>query len=251
MREFSCLNYHAEYTCEGSIKTEGNGDACFSSIFRSLTNTCNNVYRVVVYKDDHFIKLVRGSNACFLSKIELSNHLRQLQSLYPFKFSIIEETREVDEDISVPCYLVTMHLKDVPELFHKYVLTWLRYTYEFPYNTILLDTYRLKKFPIFRFTSISNLFNIVSNCANVHVGEGHSISESHVHQPLSKKELRERIRKVETLNSIYKSLRLSKNILPETIEGYKPCDLEYWSLDLFEIRKPYYLQMYNKIVSQR
>lgn len=251
MREFSCLNYHAEYTCEGSVIADRNGDACFSYIFSSLNNACNNVYKVVVYKDDHFLKISRSSNACFLSKTELSNHLRQLQSLYPFEFSVTEETREISKDLSVPYYVVTIHLKDVPGLFHRYVLTWLRYTYEFPYNMILLDTYRLKKLPIFRFTSISNLFNIVSNCANTYVGEGHSISEAHVHQPLSKKELKERIQYARELNSIYKNLRLSKARLPETIEGYASFDLEYWSLDLFEIRKPYYLQMYNKIVSQR
>lgn len=250
MKEFSYLNYHAEYTCEGSVIADRYGDTCFSYIFDSLVDVCDNIYRVVVYKDDHFIKVTRGSNACFLSKTELSNHLRQLQSLYPFKFLITEDTREVNNQ-TLPYYIVTIHLKDVPGLFHKYVLTWLRYTYEFPYNMILLDTYRLKRLPMFRFMSISNLFNIVSNCANTYVGNGHSISESFVHQPLSKKELKERIKHVRALNAIYNSLRISKDKLPETIEGYSSRDLEYWSLDLFEIRKPYYLQMYNKIISQR
>ena len=42
-----------------------------------------------------------------------------------------------------------MHLRlnNVPPTFHKYVLTWLRYTYEFPYNVFLKDAYNLKSIP--------------------------------------------------------------------------------------------------------
>ena len=222
-------------------------DVCFSNVFSRMNNNSDIIYTVRLYPGVDLCVKNHHSNACLFSRHEVRNHLRQLRGMYPFRYRVLEKATD-DGQIY---YEVVIHLKEVPATFHKYVLTWLRYTYEYPYNVILKDAYRLKKDPTFRFESIANIFNVVSNCCSDYVGEGHSVAEASIHEPLRKDELRERIREVDRLNSIYKILSIKKTKLPEEIEGFGYRDLEYWSEELFELRKPTYMKMYNAIKSKR
>lgn len=243
MNEFKYLSYHTEYSCVGSYKRKMSVSACFSEIFSRVRDNSDIIYKVLVYPGTDLCTEKHYSNACLLSKHEVRNHLRQLRSIYPFGYRVLEKFR----DDGQMYYEVMLHLKGVPVTFHKYVLTWLRYTYEYPYNVILRDAYMLKKDPAFRFESISNIFNVVSNCCPDYVGEGHSVSEDSIHDPIKKEELREQIRRVDRLNSIYKILSLKKFKLPEELRDFDCKDLEYWSPELFELRKPIYMKMYNAI----
>lgn len=222
-------------------------NVCFSSAFNAVKDDSDIQYTIRLYPGIKFGVDRHKSNICVLNKREIKNHLRQLTEIFPFEYNVTK-TKVND----YPCYEVYLHLYNVPATFHKYVLTWLRYSYEFPYNVILKDTYILKKDPMFRFTSISNLFNVVSNCYPYGVGEGHSISESHVHVPLKKAELKERIKEVNRLNSIYQELQgINKERLPTKIENFSTTDIEYWSPEFFEMRKNVYINMYNQIKANR
>ena len=243
MKEFSYLSLYTEYSMSGSVDAGMRATVCFGNAFRSLSKDSDITYNIRVYPGAFLCLNKRRNNACFLNVKEIGNHLRQLKGIFPFEYKVSETRNEEN----IPCYLVTMHIKDSPVLFHKYALTWLRYVYEYPYNVILKDAYRLKKDPVFLFTSIATLFNVVSNCYDHGVDETHSISENHTHIPLKKKELRERIKKVKCLEKIYNHLRVEKEYLPYKLEKYKSYDLEYWSDELFDKRKPFYMKMYNKI----
>lgn len=245
MKEFEYLSYHTEYGCTGTINKRMGVEACFSRVFSRVGNDSDITYTVILYPGTEFGAKNRRCNMCLFSPKEVKNHLKQLTSIFPFDFTI---KRGVINRYSGKwkCYEVKIHLHDVPAAFHKYVLTWLRYTYEFPYNVILKDTYRLKKNPIFKFTSIANLFNVVSNCYPYYVGEGHSILESHIKVPLKKKDLRERLKEVDRLNSLYKYLdRDNKERIPDNLENFRYTDEAYWSEELYQEREPFYIKMYN------
>lgn len=242
MKEFSYLSYHTEYSCTGSYNRNMSAGVCFAEAFSAIRNDSDIVYNVRLYPGVDLCVRRHLSNACLFSKREINNHLRQLKYMYPFNYKILEKT----EDGKL-FYEVVLHLKEVPATFHKYVLTWLRYTYEYPYNVILRDAYTLKKDPMFRFESIANIFNVISICCPTFVGEGHSISANSVNSPLKKEELRAKIREVNYLNHIYEKLSLKKSKLPDEIRDFNCQDLEYWSEELFELRKPTYLKMYHAI----
>lgn len=247
MEEFRLLNYHTEYSCSGTFNKKMDTQVCFSQAFHNVRNNSSIQYIVRLYPDIKFVSENHKSNMCVLNRNEIKNHLRQLTGIFPFEYRVVKTKVN-----NYPCYEVHIHLCDVPATFHKYVLTWIRYSYEFPYNVILKDTYMLKKDPMFRFTSISNLFNVVSNCYPYGVGEGHSIFESHIHIPLKKAELRDRIKEVDRLNYIYQELKgINKMKLPAKIKNFSSTDIEYWSPEFFEMRKNIYINMYNQIKAKR
>lgn len=216
---------------------------CFKSAFDNVRNNSNIKYKIILYPGIEFCKKARRANACLFSKQEIRNHLLQLKALYSFSYRVTDEIKEDNKII-----VVHLHLKDVPATFHRYILTWIRYLYEYPYNVILKDAYLLKEDLGLRFQSMSSLFNIVACCQRVYVGEGHSIRESHLHTPLTKSELKKRIKEVRFLEYIYEDMNINRDRLPETIGKFSCDDVEYWSKELFnEVRKPVYVELYNKV----
>lgn len=137
MREFKYLDYWTEYACKGIIQRQMQGSACFMEIFNSFSNRdiINEQYKIKVYKGVEKVN-EHKSNACFLEPLQIKNHLKQIKSLFPFKFHI---------RLYRNYYIIYLKLHNQPGIYHKYLLTWLRYIYEFPYNVLLLDALKLKK----------------------------------------------------------------------------------------------------------
>ena len=243
MKEFRYLTYHTEYSCSGTYNLKMGARACFRSAFDNVYNDSDIRYKIRLYPGIDFCKKVSHSNACLFSKQGIRNHLLQLKDLFPFSYRVLDEMKGGNKII-----VIHLHLKDVPATFHKYILTWIRYLYEYPYNVILKDAYLLREDLGLRFQSMSFLFNIVSSCQWVYVGEGHSIRENHLHTPITKSELKERIKEVRFLDDIYEDMNMNRDRLPETIGKFSCNDVEYWSEELFnEVRKPVYVELYNKV----
>lgn len=243
MKEFRYLSYYTEYSCSGSYNLHMGVRACFRSAFDNVVNGSNIKYKIRLYPGIDFCKRASQSNACLFSKQEIRNHLLQLKDLFPFSYKVLDEIKEDKKIIAVH-----LHVKDVPAVSHKYILTWVRYLYEYPYNVILRDAYWLKEDPRFRFQSIANLFNVVASCCQAYVGGGHSIGEDYVHIPMTKAQLKRRIRGARFLNNIYDAANLDKKKLPEKIGKFSCLDSEYWSKELFgDSRKPIYVEMYNEV----
>lgn len=243
MKEFRYLTYHTEYSCSGTFNLKMGARPCFMSAFNKVRNNSNIKYKIRLYPGIDLCKKASHSNACLFSKQEIRNHLLQLKDLFPFSYRVLDEMKGGNKII-----VIHLHLKDVPATFHKYILTWIRYLYEYPYNVILKDAYLLREDLGLRFQSMSFLFNIVSSCQRVYVGEGHSIREKHLHTPLTKSELKKRIEEVRCLDDIYEDMNMNRGRLPETIGKFSYDDIEYWSEELFnEVRKPVYVELYNKV----
>ena len=149
MQEFKFLRYYTKYSAFGALKVYLSEYACFSDIYKKFAprNLYDENYIIYIYKGANNL---RNNNMCFLSKKQLQNHIKQAQEIFNFKYQVIELEK---------LYKVNLSITQAPGNFHKYILAWIRYCYEFPYNMLLLDALEIKKESCFKYTSISNLFN--------------------------------------------------------------------------------------------
>ena len=244
MKDFEFLDYCTEYSCKGDYTQKMKQCACFGFIFNRVeTELVTETYKIILYKGTEYSKENHQSNACLFTHRQIKNHLKQAQEIYPFKFRVTEGYQ-----YGYDFFRVTLTLNKLPGTFHKYLLTWLRYLYEFPYNVILLDAYKLKRVTQFRYTSISDLFNLVLGCYLNDPREIHQIARNVINNRLKKKEIREKLNQVNQLNDIYERLKVKDRVIPRYSDEYAFTDIEYWSDYYFEKdRKPIYLDTYKDI----
>ena len=253
MRDFQFLDYHTEYSCKGVVEKEMRVSACFSRVFSAVgEENISEDYEIILYKGTKLAKEKNQANSCLFTRKQIRNHLKQAQHIYPFNFSITEVT---DWGDGYDVFKVQLELIQVPGTFHKYLLTWLRYMYEYPYNVILYDAYKLKKDPCFRFTSMSDLFNLVLGCFNESPREIHQIARNQVSKPMLKRDIREKLQNIGVLNNIYGALKrkVKKNQIPNKDGDLTTSDFEFWeSDDIFERRrKPVYMNVYKEVIKKK
>lgn len=236
MKEFQFLDYCTIYSCEGDLHKEYGESACFGYVFDAIRANMTVDYVITIHKGVDFARTAHKSNACLLDVKKATKHINLLKSIYPIDIKV-----EDSEDT----FNVYLSLSNVPPSFHKYALTWVRYLYEFPYNVLLRDAYELKKNSCFRFESIANLFNLCMGCSCINPREIHQVPLNVVSTRLSVNELRERIKKVNRLNSIYKKLSRKEDSIPDNIGEYSCTDSEYWD-EGYKERETVYLRVYNK-----
>lgn len=255
MNDFECLSYHTEYSCLGDIEEELNSSSCFSDVFASLDDwSCDETvsvnYEIILFRGTILSKEYNESNACIFNKQQIKNHLKQAQEIFPFEFRIEEDDNWEHDSYSAkfPVYKVFLFVEDACPSFHKYILTWTRYLYEYPYNVLLLDAYRLKKDTRFTFTSIADIFNLVLGCYCEDLSSVHQIPrDKAICTPIKKKDIYNKLIKVDMLNKLYKVLICERKAISEYIDDTSICDLEYWTTEKYfnRHRKPIYLEVYK------
>lgn len=170
MKEFDFLNLHTVYECSGefSVSTGNEGDYCFRKIFHNRRGLGNREitekYVITTYKGIDYLAYSKNNNACIFSPEEIRKHLEIAKSeIHPFTYQI-EETRVLRDSRYFPAYKVTLEITG-NFLYHKCILTWFRYLYEYPSNLIMKDAYRLKaSCPSLRFVNMLDLYNLVASC---------------------------------------------------------------------------------------
>lgn len=247
MREFRFLDYYTRYSAKGYVNKSLSTESCFGEIYKAL-DTCD------LYNEDYVIYIYKGinrynkgkSNMCFLNKIQLYNHIKQAKGIYDFKFKIIEEKNK---------FKVYLYVTEAPGTFHKYILAWIRYCYEFPYNMLLLDALEIKKEHCFKYTSISNLFNLVLGCYNNEWDWLRTIHQIPIHQVcifLRKKEIFKKLQVITELNNIYKFKDVKKYYIPKKHNGNFYFDLAYWKDEkCLEVRKSVYKKLYINCIRKK
>lgn len=238
MDNFKFLNYHTEYGCEGTVYKKFGTESCFGKIFRCDLVYLDEKYLIRLYKKDCILK-TRENNSCFVGIKEIKRHLKMISSLLVFekyKFKIEEKENYFD---------VTLEIK-ADRLYHQYVLTWLRYLYEFPFNMILKDAKRMRKEKEFKFESLSNLFVVISNCyTDIFDREIHLISWGS-YKLLKNKQISDRMKHLisegdRKLNNIYINQRGQEIIKGELY------DLKFWeSEEKYNERLVEYKKSYKK-----
>lgn len=156
MDRFKFLNFHTRYECKGDLKLELGNYACFSDVFHLDNDHPHNQYTIHVYKGMTLIE-TGLSNGCFLELRYIYKHISVLKHITKFKYSI---TEAVDKQLN-PYYSIDIDL-NAPLLIHKFVLTWIRALYEFPYCIYLPEVYKLKQEFEFKYINVFNILNLIS-----------------------------------------------------------------------------------------
>lgn len=245
MDEYRYLDYHTKYECRGDVYHGMSADACFSTIFKTARSVLSEHYWIVMYMGYEFCAKNHSSNACLVDKATIWRHLRIVQRMFPltFKVSTYKKYRQYDR------LLVELELNNQPLTVHKFVLTWVRYLYEFPYNVHLRDAYWLRQDPKFRFESVMNLFNLVSFCSPVRSRDIHQVHKTlYLCQKLTNSQLVDKIRTVEKLNNVYKFVKHAGDA--ELLPKEQVYNADYWDKEFYK-RKQVYVKMYDKYMNRK
>lgn len=256
MKEFSFLNYCTIYSAEFSNrKVKMRKSACFYDAFSIMRNQPNPTfsakYRIKLYQGTDYMKETKDSNACLLNLKELKYHINQVSDIIPFKLKV-EESTSGEHKI----FIVTVSVHRANALQHKYLLSWIRYAYEFPHNVALFEARRLRYEKGFRFESGSTLFNLVSQ--SFYIWEPlHSIAYGNKVGLLSKVQLRKKLFTEATLNSIFTCYNDEGSEIIDSQSKIRKdlgCrDIEYWmDENLFKNeRLPFYYKKLKRLKEEK
>lgn len=226
-KQFVFLNFHTEYSSKGTVNKPMRREYCFSTIFYDQAEQ-DNSYRIRFYKELNGVNDGAKNNACFLTKDELFDFISIAKRIHDFDLKIEDEN-----DMFVVCIKL-----NAPRIVHRYILSWVRYAYEFPFNMYLADAIRLKNTMGFRREDIFNLYNLVSASSGYywHGDSIHAIGNSNDIRPFFSVE--EQIKRVNEYNAtgeinyIFPTINIKEfNRMTSLIDNYEnkiEC-LDFWN----------------------
>lgn len=204
-----------------------NKQVCFASAFRD--NQPTRTFRVFIHDGAGL-----GSHYCPFTLQEIKNHIRQAQAIVDFSFSV-----EPNEQHGYKGYIINIRFNNKTMCQQRYVLTWLRYLYEYPYVFILQEAKRLKNLEAFKFESVANLFVTVGSCYYSY-NDGHSIQLCGT-KLLTRKKLSRNCANVSRVNAVYgNEYKRKGNVLFDA----EP-DTDKWTMEAFSKRINTYIERYK------
>lgn len=247
-KEFCYLNFHTEYSSRGTTLKRMAREYCFSEIFWGNSKQ-HNKYVIKFYKDLYCVQKEAGNNACFMTIEELNNHINYAKRIYRFKSEVIDTENYYEVHLEI----------NGPRIAHRFILTWVRYAYEFPFNMYLSDAYKLKRVVGFKRDDIFNLFNIVAESAGYHFHGDHihAIGDTNWTKKFFKAgEVKKVIADAEPgceLNDLFIDTEIALKHFTDSIKGFstdKIKDLDFWeSNDIFKERTKLY-KLNKKLVKK-
>ena len=237
---FEYLSYSTIYQASGDLVFENKdleGQACFSYIFRNVRNNKKQhiIYSIYISTDPSFIQDNRESNLCILTEEQIRFHMSYLRFISSFKYKI---TKKFIDDYSG--FRIDLDLNAIGNV-HKMFLTWIRYLYEYPYNLVLYDSFKLREEK--RFIEKSNYLNIVNFVTTFYSNDWiHQIPKSHHNIPefITRKSFKDRLMKCDHLNDILKNSNIQIALFTEYDE------IDDFIKD-FDNRKNKYIETLNKL----
>lgn len=158
MNNWNFVNYETIYSSEGTVNVPMESHACFGRIFRDDNLQQKNKYVIHMYKGLQHMEETHGNNAVLVDVDTIFVHLNILKRLFEFNYKLEEKVNQ-----NMHPYFELSFEYDGHRLEHEFMLTWIRYLYEFPYAIFIKDVYELKKFPEYQFINPIMLYNIISS----------------------------------------------------------------------------------------
>lgn len=152
--DFKYLEFWTYYSSKGTTNKNLAREYCFSKIFYGDYKQ-NNDYELYIYNNGH---TKNHDNNCLLTKEQLIEHIEEINKFHKFKYEL--KTLKNNEG-----YKLIFNL-NAPLIYHKVILSWLRYTYEFPFNVTLYELFKVKKETGFKRITLLNLFNLIGSTMN-------------------------------------------------------------------------------------
>ena len=232
---FKYLNYCTIYQASGDLVFENKnlvGEACFSYIFRNVKDNKKQhiIYSIYISTDPSFIKENRENNLCILTEEQIIFHISYLRFISSFKYRITKKF--IDK---YPGFRIDLDLNAIG-IVHKMFLTWIRYLYEYPYNLVLYDSFKLREEK--RFIEKSNYLNIVNFVTTFYSNDWiHQIPKSNNKIPefVTRKSFKNRLMKCDFLNDILENSNIQIEQFTEydEIEDFIE-DFDNWKNKSFE-----------------
>lgn len=237
---FKYLSYSTIYQASGDLVFENKsltGEACFSYIFNNVRNNKKQhiIYSIYISTDPSFIQNNHENNFCILTEEQIIFHISYLRFISSFKYKI---TKKFIDDYSG--FRINLDLNAIG-IVHKMFLTWIRYLYEYPYNLVLYDSFKLREEK--RFIEKSNYLNIVNFVTTFYSTDWiHQIprSLSNIPEFITRKSFKDRLMKCDFLNDILKN----SNIRIRQFKEYDEIDN---FIEDFDNRKNKYIETLNKL----
>ena len=237
---FEYLNYSTIYQASGDLVFENKdlgGEACFSYIFNNVRNNKKQhiIYSIYISTDPDFIQENHENNFCILTEEQIRFHISYLRFISSFKYKI---TKKFIDDYSG--FRIDLDLNAIGSV-HKMFLTWIRYLYEFPYNLVLYDSFKLREDK--RFIEKSNYLNIVNFVTAFYSSDYiHQIPKTFNNIPefITRKSFKGRLIKCDHLNDIFKNSNIK-------VEQFTEYDGINDFIEDFDNRKNKYIENLNKL----
>ena len=177
MRDYNGFSYRPDYGYElyrdGRLVEREDRvryAACFAAVFRQFYGRNDMVFEGT-YKLRCRKEFVRESgNFCALTKEEILKILRYMRRVFDMKARMVETKDN---------YVFTFRIVGKP-IKHKFILTFSRVFYEFPYNELARDVFRLRAKGIvdgidYSHKSFLELYHVITASYTGGLGNGHSL----------------------------------------------------------------------------
>jgi len=255
---------------DGNYITSMGTHACFSNDFRYLDGHSKDIkkthYHIIMVRDPEPITKHSWNNYTLLTKRQLLNHIRSAQFVVGpgiMKFSIKEENEQKLPELKkkYPCFVIDLIIDSPKPIIHKYILTWVRYAYEYPFAGFLKDAIRFR-------ATLQNLISpeaaivICSDAGcyfgfslNCHWNGGHSLSEyGRGNIPIGRKEIRKKLEECKCCNGLYYNLNRVKRpsfaVADECVINLKSPECFITDED-YKVREVKYLKYYNFLIDNK
>lgn len=141
-----CLSLKSiySYSIDGGSKTGCMGSRpCYANFLERISNdriSESELDIVILKRDKEEIRRTGTNNFCLISKDDMVNSLEYLKSTYqiPFEYTITKEDGCRCDEYHIKLKIARRKTEV------KFVLTWIRHFYEFPFNVFLIDAMKLK-----------------------------------------------------------------------------------------------------------
>lgn len=176
MKDYNGFSYKPDYgykiSKDGKVLEECNkvyNAYCFSEVFDILANR-RHVYKGIYTLNCRKEFKYQSGNFCALDKIEIFKVLRYMRKAFDIKIYF----SETDQD-----YSFTIHIEGRP-VKHKFILTFCRVFFEYPYNEIAKDVFRLRNCGIvngvnYTHKSFMEVYHLITTRHGNALGMGHSL----------------------------------------------------------------------------
>lgn len=148
--EFFYPDLATYFTCEGTTeKPEFTHTCCFSRALKTAHVKMDNTYRIKIYKQ----RDTSIDNFLYFTRKEVEKYFSYLYEMYSNMDLHIEDENDYE-------MIVYLKINDY-HLYHTFILTFIRYLYEYRYAFALSEAMQLKKTFRFRKMSIYSLMMLV------------------------------------------------------------------------------------------
>lgn len=149
---FKFLEFWTYYSSKGTTNKNLAREYCFSKIFYGEDHQTND-YVIYIYKNG--FEQNRDNN-CIISEEQLIEFIDEINKFYQFNYNL----KSIKDGYKLEFTL------DAPLIYHKVILSWIRYSYEYPFNVAVYELFKVKNEKGFKRLTMLNLFNLIGSTMN-------------------------------------------------------------------------------------